>query len=181
MAYRIQARVGVQAPAFAVWEIISALDTWQHWNPLFTEAEGRLSIGALLQLRRVHEGKRELHEVRVVDWVPNEQILWTRSLGLMATVMAYMEIEALSETACVLSVGEIYDGLIGERIGEKKRRILTPGWKALADAAKQRAEAAWDGTPGESLPPPPPSKKKSAARKMQLEQMGILGRRKPMA
>ncbi len=179
MAYRIQARVGVQAPAFAVWEVISALETWKDWNPLFTEAEGRLSIGALLQLRRVRDGKGVLEEVRVVDWVPNEQILWTRSLGLMSRVMAYLEIEALSETACVLSVGEIYDGLIGERYGEKNRRLLTPGWKALADAAKARAEANWDGTPGES-PPPPPPKKKAVARKMQLEQMGILGRRKPM-
>lgn len=179
MAYRIQARVGVQAPAFAVWEVISALESWKDWNPHFTEAEGRLSIGALLQLRRQRDGAAVLEEVRVVDWVPNEQILWTRPIGLMARVMAYLEIEALSETACVLSVGEIYDGLIGERIGERQRRALTPGWKALAEAAKQRAEASWDGTPGESVPPPPP-KKKSAARTMKLEQISILGRRKPM-
>ena len=177
MPYRIQARVGVQAPAFAVWDVISQLDTWKDWNPLFTEAEGRLSIGTLLSLRRKREGKGELEEGRVVDWVPNEQILWSRTVGPFARVLAFLEIEALSETACVLSVGEVYQGMLGERLAEKQRRPLTAGWKELAEAAKARAEATWDGTPGEAVLPPPPKPKK-AVKKMELQQMSILGRRK---
>jgi len=178
MGYRIQSRVGVQAPAFAVWEVLSRLDSWKEWNPFITEAEGRLAIGATLQLRRKRpDGVGELEEVRVVDWVPNEQILWTRTLGPFARVLAFLEIEALSETACVLAVGEVYDGLIGERTGKARRRALTAGWQALAEAAKARAEATWDGTPGEPVVPPPP-KPKAAKPKIQVQQMSMLGRRK---
>jgi len=181
MAYRIQARIGVQAPAFAVWDVMSQFETWKDWNPVITEVEGRLSIGALLRLRRVRiDGKGEIEEVRVVDWVPHEQILWTRSVAPFARALAFLEIEALSPTACILSVGEIYDGLIGERLGERARRPLTERWRTLADALKGRAEDQWDGTPGEPPAPPPTPHIAKAKKGMQLEQIGFLGRRKPM-
>lgn len=160
MGYRIQSRVGVQAPAFAVWDVISNLEGWKDWNPLFTEAEGRLSIGTLLRLRRVRAGgKGELEEVRVVDWVPNEQILWLKVIAPFARSLAFLEIEALSETGCVLAVGEVFDGVIGERLGKKQRRELREGWTRLAEAAKAQAEATWDGTPGDRVLPPPPKPK----------------------
>ena len=180
MAYRIQSRVGVQAPAFAVWNVLSDLDRWKEWNPLFTEAEGRLSIGALLTLRRVRaDGVGEQEEVRVLDWVPNEQILWTKTVGPFARVIGFLEIEALSETGCVLSVGEVYDGIVGERLGKARRKLLNPGWTRMAEALKAKSEATWDGTPGEPVipPEPKPKQKKQAA---PLQQMSILGRRKPM-
>lgn len=167
MAYRIQSRVGVQAPAFAVWDVLKDLEGWKDWNPLITEAEGKLSIGSLLQLRRVRaDGKGELEEVRVVDWVPNEQILWSRSIGLFARSLAFLEIEALSETSCILAVGEVYGGLIGERVGQRRRRELNAGWTRLAEAAKARAEASWDGTPGDKVVPPPPKPKPVVKPKM---------------
>jgi hypothetical protein len=178
MAYRIQSRVGVQAPAFAVWDVLSDLEGWKDWNPLFTEAEGRLSIGSLLQLRRVRpDGVGELHEVRVLDWVPNEQILWTYSAAPFAKVIGFLEIEALSATGCVLSVGELYTGFVGDWLGQKNRKKLTPGWRKLAEALKDKAEATWDGTPGEA-PPPPEPKAKEKKKPVQMQQMSILGRRK---
>lgn len=177
MGYRVQARVGVQAPAFAVWSVLSDLETWKDWNPLITEAEGRLAIGANLRLRRVRpDGVGEAQEVRVLDWVPNEQILWIRTPGPFARVVGFLEIEALSETACLLSVGEVYDGFVGERMGYGKRRPLTAAWQGLADAAKARAEETWDGTPGETVPPPPP-KPKAAVKKMQPKTMSMFGRK----
>ena len=178
MAYRIQSRVGVAAPAFAVWDVLSDLEGWKGWNPLFTEAEGRLSIGSLLQLRRVRpDGVGELHEVRVLDWVPNEQILWTYSAAPFARVIGFLEIEALSSSCCVLAVGELYTGFVGDFLGQRARKKLTPGWRGLAEALKERAEATWDGTPGETVVPPDPrpkEKKKSPP----MQQLSILGRRK---
>jgi hypothetical protein len=167
MGYRIQSRIGVQAPAFAVWDVLSDLEGWKDWNPLFTEAEGRLSIGTLMRLRRVRaDGKGELEEVRVVDWVPNEQILWLKVIAPFARSLAFLEIEALSETACVLAAGEVFDGLIGERLGKKQRRELNASWTRLVEAAKARAEATWDGTPGERVLPPPPKPKPKEKPKM---------------
>jgi hypothetical protein len=156
MSFRVQSRVGVAAPASAVWAVISELETWPDWNPLFTEAEGRLSIGSLLTLRRVLDGKGERQEVRIVDWVPNAQIVWSRSIGPFARSLGYLEIEALSERGCVLAVGEIYDGALGQALAKRQRRALNAGFHALCEAAKTRAELSWDGTPDEPVPPPPP-------------------------
>jgi hypothetical protein len=178
MAYRIQSRVGIQAPAFAVWDVLADLEGWKAWNPLFTEAEGRLAIGKLLSLRRLRpDGVGELEEVRILDWVPNEQILWTKTVAPFAQVIGFLEIEPLSERGCVLSVGELFTGLVGERMGMSRRRQLTPGWTRMAEALKERAEATWDGTPGEVVAQP--ERYQPTTRKPQpIEQISILGRRK---
>ena len=173
MTYRVQARIGVAAPASAVWSVISDLPGWSGWNPLYPEAEGRLSIGSLLILKRVLATKGERQEVRVVDWVPSAQIVWSRSITLFARSLAYLEIEALTERGCILAVGEIYSGLIGDMIGRKEKPALHAGLMALCEAAKARAEETWDGTPDEPVPPPPPPPK-PAARQTTL-QMSIRG------
>lgn len=178
MAYRIQSRVGVKAPAHAVWAVIADLERWNAWNPLFVEAEGRLSIGALLTFRRARsDGTRGAQEqARLLDWVPNEQILWSRTLGPFARVIGFLEIEALSERACILSAGELYDGLIGQRLGAARRRPATAQFLGLCEAAKAQAEATWDGTPGE--PPAPPSAPAPKTAKPRMQQMSMFGRRR---
>ncbi len=171
MAYRVQSRVGVAAPASAVWAAICELEDWRDWNPLFVEAEGRLSIGALVALtRRLHD-RTERQEVRIVDWVPNAQIVWLRSIAPFARSLGYIEIEALTERGCILAAGEIYQGPIGQMIGKRVRRPLKHGFEALCDAAKARAEATWDGVPDEPVPPPPkppPAKPRSMQMQMSL-------------
>ncbi|MEO6340667.1 MAG: SRPBCC family protein [Caulobacteraceae bacterium] len=159
MPYRIQQRVGVAAPASAVWKTVAALDSWSEWNPVYVEVEGRLSIGTLWTLKRVTASKVVIEQAKVVDWVPNEQLVWARSISLMATAISYIEIEALTETGCILAVGEIYSGLVGERIGHFRRRSLNAGFRALSEAIKTRAEAEWDGVPDAPRPPPAPKPK----------------------
>jgi hypothetical protein len=176
MAYRVQSRVGVAAPASAVWSVISELEGWGGWNPLFTQAEGRLSIGSLVTLTRLLEGKSERQEVKIVDWVPNAQIVWSRSIAPFARSLGYLEIEALSDKSCILAAGEIYEGRLGQAIGKRVRRPLQDGLLALCEAARARAAATWDGVPDEPVPPPqpaPPPKKKQA-----IMQMSLMGRRK---
>jgi hypothetical protein len=171
MAFRVQSRIGVAAPASAVWSVLSDLEGWGAWNPFFPEVEGRLSIGSLLQLRRVVNGKGERIEVRIVDWVPNAQIVWLRSIAPFARSLGYLEIEPLSERGCILSAGEIFEGRLGHFIGKRNRRALTAGLQGLCEGAKARAEATWDGVPDEPVPPPPPpppKKKPQATIQMSL-------------
>ncbi|OYX34468.1 MAG: hypothetical protein B7Y99_05465 [Caulobacterales bacterium 32-69-10] len=173
MAYRVQSRVGVAAPASAVWTAISDLETWGEWNPLFPKAEGRLSIGALVELTRALEGKTERQEVRIVDWVPSAQIVWSRSIAPFARSLGYLEIEALSERGCILAAGEIYEGRLGVFMGQRLRRPLRDALQALCEGAKARAEANWDGTPDEPVPPPlPPPPPKKVVPKMTLSLRG---------
>lgn len=175
MAFRVQSRIGVAAPASAVWSVLADLEAWGAWNPFYIEAEGRLSIGSLLTLRRVLHGKGERLEVRLVDWVPNAQIVWQRSIAPFARTLGYIEIEPLSERGCILSAGEIFDGRLGRLIGKRHRRVLTAGLQGLCEGAKARAEATWDGVPDDPVPPPPPpppKKKPVGAMQMSLRGSG---------
>ena len=156
MAYRIQQRIGVAAPASAVWNVIGDLESWPEWNAMFPLVEGRLSVGALLNIQRVTGGVSERFEARVVDWVPAAQIIWARSIAPFASSLTYLEIDPLTERGCILAAGELFEGRLGEVIGKKTQSKLAPAFLALCEAAKARAEAAWDGVPDEPVPPPTP-------------------------
>lgn len=180
MAYRTQIRLGVKAPPAAVWAAMSDFGQWADWNPYYRKAEGRMAIGSEIELTRDLGGKSETVVGTLIDWVPGEQLVWRRKLGLFAQSIAYIEIEGLSPTACILTVGEIFGGLIGQHVSRPRRRLLKAGMTALGDALKARAEGQWDGRPDETVVTIPPvhinPKAKKAAGPIQ---MSVFGRRGP--
>ncbi len=84
----------------------------------------------------------------VVDWVPNEQILWSLSetSGLVKRIR-YIEIEHLNDddTNCILSNGEVYDGLLGRRVGNARRKWLKKGFEQLNNDIVARVKAVAEG------------------------------------
>lgn len=143
---KIESRVGVRAPAHVVWDAISVIGDWPAWNPLYSRAEGALRIGEKLKLTLALPGRpqREL-AVPIVDWVPNEQILWSDTLarGWVRT-LRYIEIEALSEVSCIFSNGEQFQGLMANAyMNKSRRRMYRTAFEALSEAVRERAEAMW--------------------------------------
>src|SRR5258708_15990683 len=47
---RIEHRIGIQAPAEVIWEVISDLKSWEQWNKLYPKASGQIRIGGTLAL-----------------------------------------------------------------------------------------------------------------------------------
>src|SRR5258708_40122698 len=47
---RIEHRIGIQAPAEVIWEVISDLKSWEQWNKLYPKASGQIRIGGTLEL-----------------------------------------------------------------------------------------------------------------------------------
>lgn len=145
MAFRIEHRIGVQAPADVIWDVLADIPRWSEWNPLYPDAAGRIGLGEQLTLTLALPGEapRTL-QPRVVDWEPNAQAVWRLDLApVFAHTVRYLEIEKLSETGCIFANGEFFHGLIGERIGRAKRRVIHSGFAAMGEALKARAEAAW--------------------------------------
>jgi hypothetical protein len=107
---RVEHRIGVQAPAEVIWECIADISRWPEWNPLYPKAEGQLRIDTKLELTQALPGEKpRVIRPTIVDWVPNEQILWRmRSWAGMLRSIRYIEIEALTETGCIFSNGEIF-------------------------------------------------------------------------
>lgn len=145
MRVKLEHRLGIKAPAHVVWAIISDLATWHEWNPLYPEAKGVIGFGERLTLTLALPGRKPgvIHP-RVLDWAPDEAIHWKLSmlLGLVDTTR-YLEIEKMSETGCIFSNGEIFDGLLGPTVGRAMRRPIRAGFAAMGEAVRDRAEARW--------------------------------------
>ena len=147
---RIEHRVGVQAPAEVIWEVLADLSKWEHWNPLYTKASGQIRIGSVLELTLALPGQ-DPREIRptVMEWVPNEQLHWKLGMvgGLVRTIR-FFEIETLAEESCIVSNGEIIGGLLGPRLGKRMARNIYRAFVEMDEALKTRAEAAWQARKG---------------------------------
>ena len=141
MAFRIEHRIGVTASADVIWQLISDLDGWKDWNPLYPDAQGKLTIGGTLKLTEALPGKesRSIAPV-VVDWEPRAQILWRLDSGFMSRSVRYLEIESLSETGCIFANGAFFHGMLGEQAAKGNRRAIQQGYDALGEAVKAISE-----------------------------------------
>ena len=142
MSFKIEHRVGVQAPPEVLWELISDLPGWAEWNPLYPSAAGRLAIGAKLDVTlALPGGKPEPIAPVVVDWVPHMQLVWRLKLlgGLLRTVR-YMEIEPLDNgRASVFSHGEMFEGPAAMFMPKALRRQIKVGFIAMSEALQGEA------------------------------------------
>jgi hypothetical protein len=143
MPLRIEHRIGVAAPAEVIWELVFNVEGWPAWNPMYPEAKGRVAIGDTLQLTEKFDGwkTRQIQPV-IVDWEPNNQIVW-RAGGLFMRCVRYIEIEALSETGCIFANGAFFHGLVGEREARTHRRPIHAAYAGFGETVKRLAEQAW--------------------------------------
>jgi hypothetical protein len=135
----------VQTPAAPIWEMINDIDGWGAWNPLYPQAKGVVAFDARLELTVAIPGEppREIHPT-VVDWTPNEQIIWRLSmLGGLIRSTRYIETETLDNGNVIFSNGEIFEGPAVRLIGKKRQRAIKAGFTAFGETVRDRAEAAW--------------------------------------
>ena len=143
---RVEDRIGIQAPAEVIWEIVQDLPTWSEWNPTYPRAEGEIRIGNTLTLDLALPGqpKQEI-KAKVLEWVPGEQLHWQlRLMGGLIRTVRYIEISPLSERGCIVDNGEIFGGLMGPSLGKRMGRAVRQGFHAMNEALKARAEAIWE-------------------------------------
>jgi hypothetical protein len=155
MAFYIEHRLGVAAPAAHVWRFLGDVEGWSAWAPLYARAEGRLRIGETVVLEQALAGETaEIIAARVVDWAPEMQIhLAVRYFAGLVVSTRYFEIEKLSETGCVVSNGEMFKGAAAGFMPRSLRRALKTGFAAFGEALKAKAEAAWRSEAGLPISP----------------------------
>lgn len=143
--FRVEDRIGIQAPAEVIWAIVYDLERWREWNPTYTEASGQVKIGETLTLTlALPDQPPQVIQPKVIDWVPNEQLHWRLSfMGGLIKTLRYMEITAVSEHGCIVDNGEIFGGLMGPSLGKRMGRVVRRGFQAMNAALKTRAEAEW--------------------------------------
>ena len=153
MQRAVEHRIGVQAPAELVWEIVSDFSTWGDWNPIHPQAEGQLKIGTPLTVHHALPGEpvRVLQPV-VQDWVPYEQLHWRSSrLGGFVTAIRYIEIENMGPGSSTFSNGELFMGLLVRWVSRDERRRLKAAYAQMGEALRDHAEALWSARKSDTL------------------------------
>lgn len=153
MKRAVEHRIGVQAPAEIVWEVVSEFETWTHWNPLYRKAEGQMKIGTALVLEQHLPGEppRVIQPI-VQDWVPYEQLHWRSSrMGGFVTAIRYLEIETMGPANSTFSNGELFMGMLLRFVGRDERRKLRAAFAAMGEAVRDRAEAIWSQRSGSTI------------------------------
>jgi len=143
--FRVEHRLGIPAPAEAVWKVLADLEGWGAWNPLYPRIEGALRIGDQLAVTEAIPG-HDPAEIAptIVDWVPDAQIIWrsSQSFGFLKR-LRYFEIDKLSDEGCIFSNGEDWYGRPARYVSPGRRRAMRQGFEAMGEAIRARALAVW--------------------------------------
>jgi hypothetical protein len=149
MQFKVEHRIGVPAPSTVIWDVLSDLGRWHEWNPVYPEVSGLLRIAQKLTIKETFPGvEPRVITPMIIDWVPNEQILWTtKEAGGLVKRIRYIEIEHLTDEDknCYLSNGEVFDGWLGPRQGKKHKFKLRAGFEALNHAVAERVRKVMAG------------------------------------
>jgi hypothetical protein len=142
---KIEHRIGVLAPASAIWPMIEDVQGWPAWNPIYRKVEGKIAFGAQLTLEVALPGDQpRVIKPVVVDWTPNEQIIWKLSmLGGLLRSTRYIELETLDNGNCIFSNGEIFEGPLMGLISKQQRKMIKAGFTQFGEIVRDRAEAGW--------------------------------------
>ena len=142
---KIEHRVGIQTPPEVIWRFASDISGWPAWNPLYPEASGHIGFGELLTLTVALPGQKpRVIRPTVVDWTPNDQIIWRLNLfGGLIRSTRYIEVEKLGDANCIFSNGEIFEGPLQGLIGRKLRKSIKAGFTAMGEKVRELAETAF--------------------------------------
>ena len=142
---KIEHRIGVQTPASVIWDMVSDINGWPAWNPLYPKAKGEVGFGAVLELEVALPGEApRAIKPKMRDWTPGEQIIWQLSMmGGLIRSTRYIEIETLDNGNCIFSNGEFFEGPAMRLIGKKTQKAIKAGFRAFGETVRDRAEAAW--------------------------------------
>jgi hypothetical protein len=145
MQRAVEHRIGVQAPAEIVWEVISDFPAWKEWNPVHPRMEGELRIGTTLVVDFVVGDAPPTTIMPIVqDWVPYEQLHWrTKRLRGFVTAIRYIEIDKKGDQNAIFSNGELFMGPLVRFVSRDERRRLRAAFTRMGEAVRDRAEAIW--------------------------------------
>jgi hypothetical protein len=145
MSIRVEYRIGITATAERLWEVLSDLERWGDWNPMYPHASGKIVMGGTLSLLEHVAGQpdRQL-EARVLDWTPEAQLVLRIKEGAFARRMQYFEIDPLAgkdAAGCIFAAGTYFQGLNAAGAAKTFGRGLKVGFGLMGEALKAKVEA----------------------------------------
>ena len=143
--FRIEHRLGIAAPAHAIWQVLADLERWGEWNALYPRCEGKLGFGAELVVTEQLPGfEPVVLRPTVIEWAPDSHLHWrtSQSWGFLKRVR-YFEIDPLSDDACIFANGEDWHGRPARYVPAARRRAMRDAYEAMGEALKAHTLATW--------------------------------------
>jgi hypothetical protein len=137
----MSAAIQIDAPPMTVWAILTDLNSYPDWNPLFREASGQIAVGNRITLRTVHpaNGRPMTVKPKITVANPGAELRWTSSLpGIISGEHSFTLTQADGGTRLVQA--ETFRGLLVPFSGKTFARADV-SFKGLNEAIKKRAEA----------------------------------------
>ena len=145
---QVQTHIDIEAPASLVWAIVADFRTYRRWNPLIRGVLGRPSAGTRIEMQLRSQGGEDVsvcstmvrvREPRELRWLER----WVVP-GLFKSERRF-RIESLPEGGVRFHHGEQAWGIMVPLLNQRRRLRAKPGFDAMNNALKQRAERACAG------------------------------------
>lgn len=136
----VEDRIIVAAPAHVVWRTLAAVEAWGSWNPLYLEAEGRLEVGAHLNMTIALAGMKPQKATARVQIVEPGRFLQYQTVNLAGLVRAtrYLALLPAPDGQVEVVNGEIMSGAIGRLLARVVGAKVRDGLAAMNRALQQR-------------------------------------------
>jgi hypothetical protein len=137
----LSATIDIDADPMDVWALLTDLQSYPSWNPLFREASGEIAVGNTLVLKSVHPVSKRLMTVQatVVAAVPGRELRWTAGLkGIIGGQHGFLLTSIAEGTR--LTQSETFSGVLVPLSGKVFARAEA-SFAELNQAIKKRAEA----------------------------------------
>jgi len=141
--FTVEASVEIDAPRAKVWDVLTNIDAYPEWNPYVLGVESTLEVGDPVTLT-VKQGDETMDVPEVMHTNDGKSVLAWTFAGMPGWAMGatrYQILTPLDDNRTRYDTHESFRGLAAPFIMLTQRDNIQHGFRAMADALKQRAEA----------------------------------------
>lgn len=141
-ALRAEHRIEIKAPPEAVWAVLSDLEGWSKWNPVYTPPTCVPAPGETVTASVTMPGAPETpFTAEIVAWEPNTRFCWhSEAMDGQMKMTRYMEIEAIEGGNSRFTNGEAFGGDMGPAIMKDMVAGIAGGFELMSEALKKEVE-----------------------------------------
>lgn len=142
-ALRAEHRIQIEAPAEEVWAILSDLEKWSDWNPVYSPPVCVPKVGEPVTATvTMPGGPPNTFTAEIGAWEPNKRFGWHSSaMDGQMQMTRYMEIEPITDGSCMFTNGEAFGGAMGPAIMKDMVGGIENGFQLMSEALKKAVEA----------------------------------------
>jgi hypothetical protein len=151
MSKQLATQIDIDASPAQVWDVLSDLGAYQEWNPFIVRADGRAETGSRLTLRmQPATGRAVTLRPTVLEAERGSRLRWLGRVGVPGVLDAdhSFTIEARVGGGARLWQEETFRGVLVPLLARSLDRGTLPGFAAMNEALRQRAERAATTRPG---------------------------------